>query len=119
MFKSYSESQVKFLCQTIQLGVGSFCFMLCIIYLIIYYVCSNKAKQQVAPGSLFPQRQPYYGPQPPSYYPPPPPPPAEQGYYPPLPPQQYYQPPAPAWRPPAYAPQPPPGAIPWNGNRKY
>lgn len=119
-FKSYKESHVKFLCQTIQLGVGGLAFILCLLYLIIYYVTANKAKPQVAPDPTVQrqlqqqQHQPFYPSPPPpmaaqGYYPPPPPPPpGPPGYYP-----QYYQPPAPVWRPPA-PPQGPYNAMPWN-----
>jgi len=116
-FQSYQESHVKFLCQTVQLGVGSLAFILCILYLIIYYVTANKAKPQVAPAPNTQQLPPqlFYGPTAPpppmavpGYYPPPLPP-GPPGYYPAVPP---YQPPGPMWRAPV--PQPPPGAIPWN-----
>jgi len=42
-FSSYTQSQTKFLFEVIQLGVGGFCFILCIVYMIIYYVCRSKA----------------------------------------------------------------------------
>jgi len=117
-FTSYGVSQVKFLCQTIQLGIGAFCFILCIIYLIIYYSSSSKAKQQVAPSPRPPpQQQRYYTPPPPQqgYYAPPP----QQAYYPPRPQSPYYQPSAPVWPPPPPIPQAQPGVIPWNANMKY
>ncbi|CAF1241720.1 unnamed protein product [Rotaria sp. Silwood1] len=48
-FKSYSESQTKYLFQTIQLSIGCLCFVLCIIYMVIYYVTRNKSLGNVAP----------------------------------------------------------------------
>jgi len=60
-FSSYSQTQAKFLFQTIQLGVGSLCFVLCIIYLIIYYVTKSKALKTVGPS---PQESGPYAPQP-------------------------------------------------------
>jgi len=90
-FKSYSQSQAKFLFQTIQLGVGCLCFILCIIFLIIYYVTKSKANKQVSPGVQ------------------------DQGYYAPQPVQQ----PRPGYRPPPRAPQAVPGELPWNANRRY
>lgn len=50
-FKNYTQSQTKFLFQTIQLSVGCLCFILCIVFLIIYYVSRNKASKQVSPIS--------------------------------------------------------------------
>jgi hypothetical protein len=60
-FKTYTQSQAKFLFQTVQLGVGCLCFVLCIIFLIIYYVSKSKAsKRQVRPIG----QQGYNAPQP-------------------------------------------------------
>jgi hypothetical protein len=132
-FKNYAQIQVKLLCQAMQIGVAAVCIIICLIYLIIYYITVNKANKQVQPApqpqqqGYPPQLQPQVYPPQQSYYAPPPfqpdfnsPPPAQQGYYPPPPQQQYYQPPAPppqrAWRP---EPQAQPGVIPWNQNRKY
>jgi len=114
-FSTYTQTQAKFLFQTVQLGVGSLCFVICIIYLIVYYICESKSKQQVGPSPRG-QQQDYYGSQSQSYYGPPP---VQQESYAPPSQQAYYQPPAPAWRPPPQVPQPPPGAIPWNSNRRY
>ena len=105
-FKNYNETQAKFLFQTIQLGVGCLCFVLCLIYLIIFYVTKNKAGKQVGPGQ---QRSDYRAPQVSPYQ--------QQTQY---PPQRQYQPqppPQPAYRQPR-APQSYPGEVPWNG-RKY
>jgi len=89
-FKTYTQSQTKFLFQAIQLGVGCLCFVLCLVYMIIYYVCSSKAKRgQVSPG---PEQQPYPG---------------------------QYQNPAPAYRPNPRAPQANPGEVPWNVRGRY
>jgi hypothetical protein len=131
-FQTYSISQLKILFQTIQISTGGVCFICCIIYVIIYYVCTSKAKKQVAPSpqqdsypleqqGFYPlQQQGPYSPQQQGSYPP------QQSYYAPqLPPQQqqqqqqFYQPPAPVWRPPQYVPQAQPGAIPWNAKRRY
>ncbi len=96
-FTSYGQSQAKLLFHSIQIGIGGLCFILCLIYLIIYYVYANKAKEQVGPSPA-PQQPPYYAPQQQGYYPPPPqqgyypPPPPQQGFYPAPPQQQYYQP---------------------------
>ncbi|CAF2676214.1 unnamed protein product [Rotaria sp. Silwood2] len=91
-FKSYSESQTKFLFQTIQLSVGCLCLVLCIVYMIIYYVTRSKASGNVTPigNQLSPRTS-----QPPSNY--------------------HQQPRAPQPR----APQPPPGQVQWNPNRRY
>lgn len=102
-FKSYGESQAKFLFQTIQLGVGCLCFVLCLIYLIIYYVTKSKAGNQVGTGQRSDYRAPQISPQQQSQY-------QTQ--------RQYQPPPAqPAYRQPR-APQSYPGEVPWNG-RKY
>ena len=99
-FRSYTESQAKFLFQTIQIGVGSLCFVLCLIYLIIFYVTKNKAGKQVGPSQQL--RSDYPAPQP-SYQPPPP----QRQYQ----PQQNYR------APPPRQPQSYPGEVPWNGRR--
>jgi len=96
-FKSYSESQAKFLFQTIQLGVGCLCFVLCLIFLIIYYVSKSKAAKRVAPSSGGYQQNGYQAPQP--------------AYRPSYQPQQQYRPPR--------APQAAPGDVAWNPNRRY
>jgi len=57
-FKSYTQSQAKFLFQTVQLGVGALCFVLCLVYLIIYYVTKSKALKRVGPSQ---QEQGSYG----------------------------------------------------------
>ncbi|CAM4808483.1 unnamed protein product [Rotaria magnacalcarata] len=144
-FKSYTQTQTKFLFQSMQLGIGALCFLICVIYLVIYYSTKSQLKGQVLPSSQSQERsikkssQPvsnispreaYYPPLP---LPPPPPlPPAAQQYYqssgPILHPptyvsqtptgQQYYQSSGPVWRPPAYVPQAPPGQIPWNQYRR-
>lgn len=99
-FKTYSESQAKFLFQTVQLGVGCLCFVLCIIYIIIYFVTRSKAAKRVAPSGF--QQAGYQAPQP-------------GGYRPSYQPQQqaYRQPPPPR------APQAAPGEVPWSTNRRY
>lgn len=65
-FSSYTESQTKFLFQTIQLSVGCLCLVLCIIFLIIYYVTKSKASKQIAPTPFYspaaPQPAPGYRP---------------------------------------------------------
>ena len=111
-FKNYGQSQVKFLCQTIQIGVGALAFILYIIYIIIYYSCWSKSKQQIQPdpsSSLSPSSsQPRYPAVNPPYYSPPQHP-GQPGYYPPPPPGQpgYYPRPPPGQ--PGYYPRPPPG----------
>jgi hypothetical protein len=60
-FKSYTQTQTKFLFQTIQLGVGGLCFVLCIVYLIIYYVSKSKSSKQVSPGLQSDYRAPQPG----------------------------------------------------------
>ncbi|CAF2502315.1 unnamed protein product [Rotaria sp. Silwood2] len=122
-FKTDTESQAKLFVHAMQLGIGGLCFLLCIIYFIIYYVCANKSKVQVEPVSQSQQPQTYYAPpqQLQAYYAPP-----QQSYYAPSqqsfygpPPQQYPQPPAPAYRRNPYVRQAVPGQIPWNSNRRY
>jgi len=99
-FKSYTTSQSKFLFQTIQLGVGCLCFVLCIIFLIIYYVTKSKASK-VSPG--YPQQQQQ-----------------QQGYYAPQSAQQYPQQGQSYRQPPPRVPQQPPGEVPWaTHNRRY
>jgi len=93
-FKTYTQTQAKFLFQTIQLGVGCLCFVLCIIYIIIYYVTKSKASKQVSPSD---QEPGYRAPQP-DYR-------SQQG-------GGYRQ-------PPPRAPQAGPGEVPWNANRRY
>jgi len=102
-FKSYTQSQTKFLFQTIQIGVGSLCFVLCIIFLIIYYVTKSKALKQVAPAG---QHQDYRAPQPES----------NNGQY---QGSGYRQPQEPSYRQPPRAPQAAPGEVPWAANRRY
>jgi hypothetical protein len=92
-FKSYTLSQTKYLFQTIQLGVGCLCFVLLIIYLIVYYVTKSKASKRVGPS---PQQDYYAAPQP-AYQ--------KQG--------PGYRQPAPAYR------QPAPGDVPWSTNKRY
>jgi hypothetical protein len=92
-FKTYTVPQAKFLFQTIQLGVACLCFVLNLIYLVIYYVVRSKASKRIAPS---PQQGPY-APQP-AY-------PNQQQQQ-----QQYRQP---------RAPQPAPGEVAWNANRRY
>jgi len=89
-FTGYSQKQTKFLFQTIQLGVGCLSFVLCIIYLIVYYVTKSKVAQRVRPI------QPNYSAPQPAYQ--------QQGY---------------GSRQPPRAPQPAPGEIPWGTNRRY
>jgi hypothetical protein len=96
-FKSYTQTQAKFLFQTIQLGVGCLCFVLCIIYLIIFYVSKSKASKRVSPG----YQQNYPAPQP-----------AYQQ-------QQQYQSQGGGYRQPPRQPQAAPGEVPWAGNRRY
>lgn len=65
-FKSYTESQTKFLFQTVQLSVGCLCFVLCLIFIIIYYVTRSKASEKVSPSGYAPPPhapQPAYRPQ--------------------------------------------------------
>ncbi len=117
-FQSYGESSAKFLFQAIQLGIGILCFVICLLYIIIYYTCSSKAQQQVAPTPLSPQekeeQQNHLTPHPQSYYEPSPPssPPAQPIYQPPppmmLPPQPGYQLPPPMMLPPQPGYQLPP-----------
>lgn len=129
-FKNYGQSHVKFLCQTIQIGIGALSFILYIIYLIIYYSCSSKAQKQVQPAAssrVQPWNQPpgpprYNAPAPynaplpvsdePSYYPQPPPS-GVHAYYPvpSAPPpvmQPYLPPPPPPQAQPGYYPPGPP-----------
>jgi hypothetical protein len=102
-FKTYTQAQSKFLFQTVQLGVGCLCFVLCIIYLIIYYVSKSKAAtKQVAPSGQ--GRHPDYQAPQPSY------PQSESPY---RPQQGAYRPSQPR------APQAAPGEMPWNQNRRY
>ncbi|CAF3482347.1 unnamed protein product [Rotaria sp. Silwood1] len=112
-FKTYTESQAKLFVQAMQLGIGGLCLILCIIYLVIYYVCTNKSNGQVGP-TLQSQQQNYYAPLHPSYYAPPKP-----SYNAPPLQQQYVQPPATAYHRTTYIPQAAPGEIPWNSNRRY
>ncbi|UJR38516.1 hypothetical protein I4U23_031182 [Adineta vaga] len=51
-FKTYSESQVKVLCQAIQLGLAGLCLILGIAYLVIYFECLRRLKkhQQIGPN---------------------------------------------------------------------
>lgn len=98
-FRSYNETQAKFLFQTIQLGVGCLCFVLCLIYVIIYYVTKSKAGKRVGPGQ---PRSDYPAPQP-SYQQPPP--------------QRQYQAQSTYRPPPPRQPQAYPGEVPWNGRR--
>ena len=107
-FKNYGQSQVKFLCQTIQIGVGALAFILYVIYLIIYYSCSNKAQQQIQPADSS-RAQPRYPPTMPPPYNVPPPVPGQPGYYPPPSGVAGYY-PASAM-PPVYQPAPPPGVA--------
>lgn len=69
-FSTYTQSQAKYLFQVVQISVGSLCFALCILYIIVYIASKNKAKQQVAPR-MMQQRtnapQPNYQQQGPSY----------------------------------------------------
>jgi len=131
-FKSYTITQIKLLCQATQIGAGCLCFIICVIYVIIYYVCIKKAKSKVkiSPSSEqeddhpsdqendppSPVEQVNPPPPPPQQgYPPPPqqsypipsqygyPPPVQQGYYPPPVQQGYY--PSPAQQ--GYYPPPP------------
>jgi len=104
-FSSYTQTQAKFLFQTIQLGVGCLCFVLCVIYLIIYYVCTSKAKKQVGLGQQ--SYQDYPAPQAQSQS-------QSQSQY-----QRQYQQPGPAYRSPPRVPQARPGENPWNGGGKY
>jgi len=98
-FKSYTQSQAKFLFQTIQLGVGCLCFVLCLIYLIIYYVTKSKAAKRVTPS----YQQPGYNAPQPAYQ--------QQ--------QQQQQQQGGGYRQPPRAPQAVPGEVPWNANRRY
>jgi len=98
-FRTYTQTQAKFLFQTIQLGVGCLCFVLCLIYLIVYYVTKSKASKRVGPGQQQPNN--YYAPQP-----------AYQQ-------QQQQQQGYGGYRQPPRAPQAAPGDIQWNANRKY
>ncbi len=69
-FSTYTQSQAKYLFQVVQIGVGSLCFALCILYIIIYLASKNKAKQQVAPRAIQPgynAPQPNYQQQGPGY----------------------------------------------------
>jgi hypothetical protein len=107
-FKTYTETQTKFLFQTVQLGVGCLCFVLNIIYLIIYYVTKSKAAKQVSPGSQqqnYPQQNYPQQNYPQQNY-------QQQSAYAPQPPQQQY-------RQQPRAPQAPPGELPWNAQRRY
>lgn len=102
-----------------QLGIGALCFMICVIYLVVYYSTTSQLKGSVGPSAST-KSKPSKPPSQQAQYPPPPPPP------PPAPPQAYH-PSGPFWRPPAYVPQAPPayipqaapGQIPWNPNRRY
>ncbi len=98
-FQNYTQSQAKFLFQTIQLGVGCLCFILCLIYLIIYFVTKSKASKRITPT----QQQDYRAPQP-AYN--------QQAYNEPA-----YRQPKPSYRPTPRAPQAAPGELPWNANR--
>ncbi len=59
-FQSYTQNDVKLLCQSIQLGVGTVCLVDCIVYLIIYRVTLKKLKKQgpVVPVEL-PKQEDY------------------------------------------------------------
>lgn len=111
-FKNYGQSHVKFLCQTIQVGVGALSFILYIIYIVIYYSSWKKSKEQVHPDpSSSPPQPPTSRPQHPAVYPPynaQLPYPIQPGYYPPQQPgpPNYYPPPQPPV-PPGYPPVPP------------
>jgi len=94
-FSSYTQTQAKFLFQTIQLGVASLCFVLCLIYFIIYYVTKSKASKRVGPSPNQGYGNQGYGSQPQSQY---------QG-------QSYHTP---------RQPQAAPGELPWSSNnRRY
>jgi hypothetical protein len=105
-FTSYTQTQTKFLFQTVQLGVGCLGFVLNIIYLVIYYVTKSKAAKQVSPGGLQQQGYPQQN-YPQQNYP-------QQNYpqqgYPQQSQQQYRQP---------RAPQAAPGEVAWNAQRRY
>ncbi|CAF0762511.1 unnamed protein product [Didymodactylos carnosus] len=91
-FKSYSSTQARFLFQSIQLGVGCLCFVLVLIYLIIYFVCKSKVEKP----AVFPQPPILNGDN-------------ENESYPPTRQQQY----------PPMQPQPQPGELPWDPLTKY
>lgn len=69
-FETYSETQAKFLFQVVQASVGGLCFILGIVYLIVFIVAKFRANK-VAPCG---QTQPYAGSR--SSYPP-----ATSNYY--------------------------------------
>ncbi|CAF1453547.1 unnamed protein product [Didymodactylos carnosus] len=52
-FTNYTSTSAKYLFQTIQLGVGCLCFVLSVIYVILYLIYKSKAKK-----SIYPQTQP-------------------------------------------------------------
>ena len=112
-FRFFTESQTKCLFQSIQLGVGCLCFLICVAYLIIYYMCLNKSKLQYAPLDQQPEPQPFYR------MPPPPLRAPQPMFMPPMPPQQLmvapivHAPPPPVVAPaPLPLPPPPPPPAP-------
>lgn len=47
-FKTYTEAQAKYLFQTIQVSFGCLCFVLCVSYLVVYYIIKRRAAGQVS-----------------------------------------------------------------------
>ncbi|CAF0802982.1 unnamed protein product [Adineta steineri] len=108
-FTSYSESQVKLLCEAIQLGLAGLCIIIGVIYLVIYFECLRKIKKhhQVGPNVPGNNNTPLGPPITPAqiYMSRPPPHPSQQAYM--VPPQPAYYAPPPPVQPPYYAPPPP------------
>ncbi len=50
-FKTYTLSQSKYLFQTVQISFGCLGFVLCVTYIIIYFIQSTKTGNQVIPFS--------------------------------------------------------------------
>ena len=48
-FQNYGQYQAKVLFQSIQLGVGCLCLLVCLLYVIIYFVTASKTSKQVSP----------------------------------------------------------------------
>ena len=115
-FESFTERDTKHFFQTIQVSVGSFCFVLCIIYLIVYYICKSKSKAEIAPSAQSQNQQQQQQQQQPTHGR------AIQPVYPGWADQQ--QSPramvAPAWQPTApYVAQVQPAQVHWYPNRRY
>ncbi|CAF1409081.1 unnamed protein product [Adineta ricciae] len=50
-FKTYTQNQVKLLCQAIQLGLAGLCIIVGIVYLVIYFECLRRLKKHQQLGN--------------------------------------------------------------------